>query len=77
MIDAYLNEAYAAKVLKKGNLSDVDSRLRRDFFTIHGLRDLAVLELKRLEKIPDERCFVSKVHREFLEGALNAGSQEG
>lgn len=72
IIDEYLARAYSAKILKNGNENDIRNRLLDAFSGISGLYDLAVLKLEQLKTIQSERCFVSNIHRQFLEGVVNA-----
>lgn len=70
-LDTLLADWYVASVLKKGSTQNILQRFTEALGVHPTLRDLAADRLASLRAIPDQRCFISKVHRDYLERVLN------
>lgn len=66
MLDGWLTEWYEVAVLGHGKPSDTIDRFNRIATITPSLRAEAAKRLEALADIPEERCFITKTHRDFL-----------
>jgi hypothetical protein len=70
-LDCLLADWYVSSVLKKGSIQDTIDRFEEEAGVHPELRRLAEERLSSLAGIEDQRCFISKVHRDYLKRVLN------
>lgn len=65
-LDGWLTEWYEARVLGHGLPQETLDRFKRIATIIPALQGEAVKRLEALKDIPEQRCFITKTHCEFL-----------
>lgn len=70
-LDHYLDQAYKIIVVHKREPTDVVDSIRSDMRSVSGFREMVLDRIREMKKVPERRCFVTKIQREFLEGVLN------
>ena len=71
-----LSDAYAAKVMHKGDLGEVLKRFS-DLMADPAFAAEATAELKRARSVPARKCFATKVAADFLAEALAFAEKQG
>lgn len=65
-----LGQAYQASVLHRGSSAKVHEAFRQQVAADPLFLTYAKAELGRMDSLEDDRCFVSKVSKQFLNDAL-------
>ncbi|MGO8915763.1 MAG: hypothetical protein ACLQJR_07640 [Stellaceae bacterium] len=69
-LDRHLAAIYGERVLRRAAARGAQAALAAALTADGALRRAAEARLAALQEIPEQRCFVSARHREFLEAAL-------
>lgn len=71
LLDSYLNKYYSSTVIGKTGGIGLAEELRDAMDENKELEKDAKIRLSQLEKVDDNRCFISKTHKKFLREVIN------